>query len=46
MSKDLDKECHSTVLYDNMNISHRMVHAQQVDLAEPKELGGEEFMLL
>ena len=31
VSDDLVEEYHSTMPYDNMNISHLMVHAQQVE---------------
>ena len=30
VSDDLVEECHSAMLYDNMNISCIMVHSQQV----------------
>ena len=28
VSDDLQEECHSAMLHDNVNISHLMVHAQ------------------
>ena len=31
VSKDLVEECCSIILHDNMNISHVMVYAQQVE---------------
>ncbi|XP_069148177.1 uncharacterized protein [Solanum lycopersicum] len=31
VSNDLIVECHSVMLHDNMNISHLIVHAQQVE---------------
>ena len=33
VSEDLQEECHSALLHDNMNISHLMVHARSVDKA-------------
>ena len=31
LSDDLKEECHSAMIHDNMNISRRIVHAQQVE---------------
>ncbi|XP_069154338.1 uncharacterized protein [Solanum lycopersicum] len=36
LSEDLQEECHSTMLNDNMNISHLMVHARSVEEARAK----------
>ena len=36
MSDDLKKECHLAMLHDNMNISHLMVHDQQVEETRSK----------
>ncbi|XP_069151788.1 uncharacterized protein [Solanum lycopersicum] len=36
VSNDLQEECHSAMLHDNMTISHLMVHAQQVEDARAK----------
>ena len=31
VSDDLQEECHLAILYENMNISHLLVHAQYVE---------------
>ena len=36
VSDDLQEECHSTMLHDNVNISHLMIHAQHVEEARAK----------
>ena len=36
VSKDLQKECNSSILHDNMNISHLMVHAIRIEEARSK----------
>ena len=36
VSEDLQAECHSSMLHDNMNISHLMVHAGRVQEARAK----------
>ena len=36
VSDDLQEECHLAMLYDNMNISHLMFHAQKVEEARVK----------
>ena len=36
VSLDLQEECHSAMLHDNMTIAHLMVHAQQVEEARAK----------
>ena len=36
VSDDLQKECHSAMLHNNMNISRVMIHAQQVEEAMAK----------
>ena len=36
VSNDLQEECHSAMLHDNINISRLMVHAQQVEDASAK----------
>ena len=33
---DFQKECHSFMIHDNMNISHLMVHARQVEKVRVK----------
>ena len=36
VSEDLQEECHSALLHDNMNISHLMVHARRDEEARAK----------
>ena len=36
VSKDLQEECQSSMLHDNMNISHLMVYARRVEEARAK----------
>ena len=36
VSNDLQEECHSAMLHDNMNIYHLMFHAQQVEQERAK----------
>ena len=36
-SDDLQEECHSVMLHDNINVSHLMDHAQQVEEARLRE---------
>ena len=36
VSKDLQEECHSSMLHDNMNISSLMVHFRRVEKARAK----------
>ena len=36
VSDDLQQECHSDMLHNNMNISHLMVHAQHVEKGRSK----------
>lgn len=34
--EDLEEECHSAMVHDNMNFSNHMVHARRVEEARAK----------